>query len=74
MPRYCDIEEAGTDSRAPVDAHGAARRSGTVPRAATLTPPAAPADLREALAKTPADGDTTCLTLPLLMHGWLCAN
>jgi hypothetical protein len=48
-----DIAEAGTDSRAPDAAHGAARRSGTVPSAATLTPPAAPADLLAALAKTP---------------------
>jgi hypothetical protein len=47
MPRNDDIEEGA--------AQGAPRRLGTVPRAVLLTPPAAPADLRAALATIPAE-------------------
>jgi hypothetical protein len=47
MPRNDDIEEGA--------AQGAPRRLGTVPSAALLTPPAAPADLRAALATIPAE-------------------
>jgi hypothetical protein len=47
MPRNDDIEEGA--------AQGAPRRLGTVPRAALLTPPDAPADLRAALATIPAE-------------------
>jgi hypothetical protein len=55
MPRNDDIEEAGPDLRAPHAAQGAPHRLGTVPRAALLTPPEAPADLRAALATIPAE-------------------
>ena len=52
MPRDDDIEEAGTDPRAPSAAQDAPRRLGTVPRAALLTPTEAPADLCAALMKS----------------------